>query len=89
MEVKKKKKTNVRNAIFMYRYLRFCKCIDCGVKDPRVLQFDHVRGEKKDPVSSLVYSGKSMIRIKDEIRKCEIRCANCHTIKTHKFKYHI
>jgi len=69
---------------FTNRYKTFCGCIDCGYKDnPVALQFDHVRGLKKDNVSSLVSQCFSMQVIKEEIRKCEVRCANCHSIVTH------
>src|SRR5439155_1449789 len=54
-------------------------CIDCGNKDPRVLDFDHVRGEKADCVSRLFRAPK---RLTEELAKCEVRCSNCHRIKT-------
>ena len=53
-------------------------CIDCGECDPVVLDFDHVRGEKIKDVSYLVNSGCRLWRIKAEIEKCDVRCANCH-----------
>jgi len=58
-------------------------CIDCGYNaHPAALHFDHIDREKKDNnVGKLVYN-KSLKRIFREIRKCEIRCANCHSIKT-------
>ena len=57
-------------------------CIDCGVKDHRVLDFDHVRGEKKFNISWAVINAKAMKSILPEIEKCDIRCANCHRIAT-------
>jgi hypothetical protein len=56
------------------------KCIDCGISDWRVLEFDHVRGKKEGNIGSMKTS--SITTIKEEIRKCEVRCANCHRIKT-------
>lgn len=70
------------------RYLELLSkssCIDCGTNDIRVLEFDHVIPihDRYDPtvrrVSKLVCSKKKML---DEISKCVVRCANCHTIKT-------
>lgn len=58
----------------------FGKCIDCGIKDWRVLEFDHIRGEKKFNIGD--YRKVGMKLLKEEIRKCECRCANCHRIKT-------
>ncbi len=71
-----------RNRAFVDRYKRLHgKCTDCGTTDHRVLQFDHL-SDKKNDVSSMIYCGNSIKVIKAEIRKCEIRCANCHTIIT-------
>lgn len=57
-------------------------CIDCGNKDHRVLDFDHVRGEKHLEVSLMIgsYSDKKIL---EEIEKCDIRCANCHRVVTY------
>ncbi|KQX07146.1 MULTISPECIES: hypothetical protein [unclassified Leifsonia] len=57
-------------------------CVDCGTTDIRVLQFDHVRGEKLNAVSTMIRVGRSLASITAEIAKCEVRCANCHTIAT-------
>lgn len=63
-------------------YLREHLCVDCGEKDIVVLQFDHVRGKKVKAVSYMVYNCYSWERIKREIEKCDVRCANCHIRKT-------
>ena len=52
-------------------------CVDCGEEDPIVLEFDHVRGRKRASVSALI-RGACWERVLDEIRKCLVRCANCH-----------
>jgi hypothetical protein len=65
-------------------YLEEHPCVDCGEKDPVVLDFDHVRGEKRMSVTrmiSLQYSSKTLF---DEIAKCDVRCSNCHRRKTAK-----
>lgn len=68
---------------FTSRYKLMCGCIDCGYKDNSyALQFDHVRGTKRKNVSQLVSEAYSLKVIKEEIRKCEVRCANCHAIIT-------
>jgi len=73
-----------RNRYFVYRFLKiFGQCIDCGNKDWRVLEFDHKnRNNKKDTVSSLMNKHIAIFNLKSEMKKCEIRCANCHKIKT-------
>lgn len=65
-------------------YLANHCCIDCGLKDIDVLQFDHVRGKKFLAVSEMISRGYSWEAILEEIQKCEIRCANCHHKKTAK-----
>jgi hypothetical protein len=75
-------KRRKRNARFVLEYLSSHPCIDCGEPDPVVLDFDHVRGKKKNSVSNLVRGGYSIASIQSEIEKCEVRCANCHRRKT-------
>jgi hypothetical protein len=55
-------------------------CVDCGEKNPVVLEFDHQR-DKIMNVSVMLYS-YSLERIRQEVEKCEIVCANCHRIRT-------
>jgi hypothetical protein len=57
-------------------------CIDCGCTDIRVLEFDHVQGNKSNNIARMVGEGFSWSTIEVEIAKCEVRCANCHRIKT-------
>lgn len=72
---------------FANRYKTLCGCIDCGYKSHAVaLDFDHVRGEKYKDISVMINNGVSLTTLKAEIRKCEVRCANCHRIATAKRK---
>lgn len=63
-------------------YLIAHPCADCGESDPVVLEFDHVRGRKRDTIQGLVSKGHSLRMVMDEIAKCDVRCANCHRRKT-------
>lgn len=65
-------------------YLRENPCVDCGESDPVVLQFDHVRGKKLSSVSKLVNTARSWKCVETEMKKCEVRCANCHMRRTAK-----
>ena len=56
-------------------------CVDCGEEDPVVLQFDHV-GDKEFNIADGVGQDISFTRLKKEIKKCEIVCANCHLKRT-------
>ncbi|HJT58857.1 MAG TPA: hypothetical protein VJ761_20275 [Ktedonobacteraceae bacterium] len=54
-------------------------CIDCGQRHPTTLQFHHRNSEDKVfNISDAVYKGFSLDRIKKEISKCIVLCANCH-----------
>lgn len=65
------------------RYLKEHPCIDCSNSDIRVLEFDHRNpSEKVDAVSSMIRKGRPWQAIEKEIAKCDVRCANCHRIKT-------
>lgn len=77
-------KTRERNRERLYRYFLSHSCVDCGNSDPLVLEFDHVRGEKKYNVSNMIARAFSWNTILEEISKCDVRCANCHRIKTAK-----
>ena len=68
---------------FVSRVKNLFSCIDCGESNPLVLDFDHVKGEKVNNISDMVGQSYSIESIKNEMRKCEVRCANCHRIKTH------
>lgn len=69
---------------YVDQYLKEHPCVDCSEADPIVLEFDHVIGEKKMNLSDMILQGYGLGTIKDEISKCEIRCANCHRKITHK-----
>lgn len=57
-------------------------CVDCGIKNHIVLDFDHLK-DKKYNVSRMIHDRFSWAAIKKEIAKCEVVCANCHRIRTY------
>lgn len=64
-------------------YLSDKSCIDCGESDIRVLEFDHIDPSKKlFSISQGVTLGFKWYEIKDELKKCQILCANCHKRRT-------
>ena len=71
----------LRNQKFVWDYLEAHPCVDCGESDPVVLQFDH-----KDPSKKSFGIGNresvSLSKLQEEIDKCDVRCANCHTRRT-------
>ncbi len=55
-------------------------CIDCGERDPVVLEFDHLRDKRFSIGLKLcTNSWKSILA---EMEKCEVVCANCHRKRT-------
>ena len=75
-------------------YLSSHPCVDCGETDILVLDFDHRRRSRKEKnVADALRAGWSLKRIKKEVAKCDIRCANCHRrrtakqVKNYKLKY--
>jgi hypothetical protein len=57
--------------------------MDCGIKYPSyVMDFDH-----RDPTTKLFAIGAAYSvaekRLRDEISKCDVVCANCHRERTH------
>lgn len=58
-------------------------CVDCGESDPIVLEFDHRDpAEKSFNIGDGVGRAYGTERIKAEITKCDVRCANCHRRRT-------
>ncbi len=64
------------------RYLAENPCVDYGESEPLMLDFDHVRGQKRGEISQMVSDGLSWEAIQAEIAKCEVRCVRCHRRKT-------
>lgn len=78
------KRRRLRNTLWVLEHFRTHPCVDCGNTDLLVLEFDHVRGKKEFNVGEMVQRGMSLAKIKKEVTKCDVRCANCHTKKTAK-----
>ena len=72
-----------RNRQAIITYFQDKSCVDCGVTDYRVFQFDHKDDVVKvKDVSLLIAQSYSLKTVFSEIDKCYIRCANCHQIRT-------
>ena len=64
-------------------------CVMCGYNEnPIALDFHHFNKKmKENNVSSFFKSSwKQFEKIKDEIKKCEVYCANCHRIEEHRLR---
>lgn len=67
-----------------YEFLSTKGCVDCGERDPIVLDFDHMVIENKEKNISDLMNQRSWENVLIEIQKCEVRCANCHRRRTAK-----
>lgn len=54
-------------------------CIKCGIKDYRVLEFHHL-SNKEFSIGNARYNHFGIDRVRKEIKKCVVICANCHRI---------
>ena len=74
-----------RNRKYAWDYLLEHPCIDCGESNPAVLDFDHREmSTKYKGICELVRNHANLEKIQEEINKCDIRCSNCHRIRTAK-----
>lgn len=61
------------------------KCHDCGLSFPPFMyDFDHRNPEDKS--FALGFAGKTIAfeKLVEESKKCDMVCANCHRMRTHK-----
>ena len=56
-------------------------CEHCGERDKRCLQLHHRdSSNKKKSVATLIGKGYIFRTVRAEVQKCEVLCANCHSI---------
>jgi 5-methylcytosine-specific restriction endonuclease McrA len=82
LDIKERNKETARKRKkYMHRVKSWFGCAQCGYNEhPVALDFHHVIMED-DNVAMHKLSWASMDRIKREMRKCIILCANCHRIE--------
>jgi len=75
-----KRRYKERHAIFEAIKLA-AGCADCGYKaHSAALDFDHVRGVKRYALARNFL--RKLEDVLEEIKKCEVVCANCHRVRT-------
>jgi hypothetical protein len=67
---------------YLLDYFARHPCMDCGEDDPVVLEFDHLDADAKSFNIGQALSYRRWQSILDEIKKCEVVCANCHRRRT-------
>lgn len=73
----KRRKNEIKKWFEYYKSKLFC--LKCKENHPATLEFHHkTRKNKEMMVAIMVYNGYSIERIKKEMEKCIVLCANCH-----------
>jgi flagellar biosynthesis/type III secretory pathway ATPase len=73
----------IRDWVAEYKEAR--PCLDCGGYFKACqMQFDHLRDKKLN-----VSLASSLAQAKEEIAKCELVCANCHSLRTYNRKQYV
>jgi hypothetical protein len=71
-----KRKAALARTAYLIEFFKTHPCVDCGERDPVVLEFDHLRD--KAFVIGRELADKRWQDVLAEIEKCEVVCANCH-----------
>lgn len=80
-ERRKKKKNQIKEYIAEYKQSR--RCADCKEDYPYwIMDFDHL-SNKEFGIAQYSKHTLDLEKIKKEIEKCEVVCANCHRNRTH------
>jgi hypothetical protein len=62
----------------LWQYLLEHPCVDCGERDPLVLDFDRVgRANQRHDLNRMVRRGFAWRTVLAEVTRREVRCANC------------
>jgi len=72
---------------WIINYKKKQKCSKCDIADYRVLEFHHKDkndNNKEFTIGDAIRKGQGFNRIKKEIAKCVVICANCHRILHYK-----
>ncbi len=79
---KQRERSRIKMREFLISYLESHPCAHCGESDIVVLEFDHLTN-KLNNISTLMKNA-AIKKLKAEILKCQVLCANCHRRKTAK-----
>ena len=80
IEAQRERRDKVR--LYILEYKSDKECADCKIPYPHyILHFDHLR-DKTAAISQMARDC-NLEKIKEEIEKCELVCANCHAHRTY------
>lgn len=67
-----------KNKRYIDEYKQGKCCKECGETNVTVFEFHHKNAKTKEILISKAVRDWGLIRIKEELNKCQILCANCH-----------
>ena len=80
----KQKEHRIKMRKLVLDFLLENPCVNCGESDPVTLDFDHIDPTtKRKTISQLLSGHAGWEKIKSEIDKCRVLCANCHRKHTY------
>ena len=81
-KIKQTRDTHRAENLKIINALKSNPCLDCGgLFPPECMDFDHLQDKSFDISTSL---SRKLSTVLNEISKCELVCANCHRVRTHK-----
>lgn len=78
LQLQNERRIKVKN--YVYAYKLYKSCLICGESEPACLDFHHISNDKEINIADAIRCGWSLDKIKKEIEKCVIVCANCHRL---------
>lgn len=79
----KNNKVNMEAVRDFVKEAKSVPCADCGEQYPSyVMDFDHLP-EYEKLFTIAQKSRYTLKKVKEEVKKCEVVCSNCHRIRTH------
>lgn len=65
-------------------------CVDCNISYPYyIMHFDHLDASEKTDNVNRILKSKALQTTLNEIEKCDLVCANCHSTRTWKRQHGI
>lgn len=84
-------RAKMRSLVGRWKMIKGCSHCDFKAELPFQLDLDHIKpNTKTNKGNSRAFEPSwSKKRIKEELRKCQVLCKNCHALKTFKEKDHL
>lgn len=72
------KRRKEKHSVLISAYKSECGCYHCGENDVDILEYHHIDPKQKEHELCHLY-GYRLEKIWEELNKCIVVCANCHT----------